>query len=625
MLAPDTEAVDGALDHAAGEDGERRFERQVHPDGDQHGGPDLDQDHGETHEHADDDQRPGHLAADNALGQGGHQAGLRGGQLLAAEGEGPVQQHQGEVHDQGREEDPEDVPDLHLVGGASQDVPDLQVLEHLAGDGRGDAHDGGDTEHGGDPAHPRCADDDHEQGGDDQGRQGQAGDRVVGGADRPDQVARNGGEEKAGDCHDDGGQDGRRPAAGEDLVDEDHQHEGRREARQDDLDVEVLFEAGGDLGLPGGLLDIAHRSLDAGGQVLSHPEKSVPGPDEHPADGDRADDEFPDVGDHVGPVDVGHGHARPVEPLDELRAEEIHQQGGEETPGQDTAREVESGQAGPDDVADPDVGRIDARTRNGDGASRAERGGFFFGAQAHEAGPDLAHPDDEVLAGGEELDNAQDVEEGPEPHGLEEELGALAAFLPGLVDLGRGHRFREDEVGVGDHDPAEEGHEEDPQQAADEHQGRGLDVGLDGVELQPGPGDEEGRDGEDGPGGHRLPDGADGPGDVLFQDGPPHDPENGHADDGRRVGGGDGHAGPQAEVGVGRPEDDGQHEPDEQRPEGEFPQVRLLGDVRLMAHRTLLAGDFPIVYLKSGTNVKNVICFGAGIVLHIPPVERVPT
>ena len=157
------------------------------------------------------------------------------------------------------------------------------------------------------------------------------------------------------------------------------------------------------------------------------------------------------------------------------------------------------------------------------------------------------------------------------------------------MDLGRGDRFGEDEVGVGDHDPAQEGDEQDAQKAADEHQGRRLDVGVEGVELRPGAGDDEGRDGEDGPGGDRFADRADGPGDVLLEDRALHEPQDGHADDGRRIGGGDRHAGPEAEVGVGRAEDDGQDEADEDGPEGEFPHVGFFGDVGLMAQGALLS------------------------------------
>ncbi len=53
-------------------------------------------------------------------------------------------------HHERRHEDPDEVADLHLPRRAAEDVPDLQVLEHLAGDGRRDAHHRRHAEHGGD-------------------------------------------------------------------------------------------------------------------------------------------------------------------------------------------------------------------------------------------------------------------------------------------------------------------------------------------------------------------------------------------------------------------------------------------------------------------------------------------
>ena len=377
---------------------------------------------------------------------------------------------------------------------------------------------------------------------------------------------------------------------GKGLVDEDHEDEGQGHEDHDDLHVQVLLDPGDDLGLAGRLPDVADRAFEAGLQVLAHLVEGVAGADEHAADGDRPDDELPDVRDHVDPVDVGRRDPRPIESRDELGPEEEHQQGGEEAPGQEAAGEVEGREAGSDDVADADVGGEDAGPGDGHGAAGPDRRRILGGAQPDETGSDLADLEDEVLAGGEELDDAERVEEGPEPHGLEEELRALAALLPGLVDLGRGDGFGEDQVGIGDHDPAEEGDEEDAEQAADEHQGRGLDVGVEGVEVRPGARDDEGGDGEDGPGGDRFADGADRPGDVLLEDRALHDLQDGHADDGRGIGGRDGHAGPEAEVGVGRAEDDGQNEADEDGPKREFLHVRFFGDVGLRTQSALLSG-----------------------------------
>ena len=61
----------------------------------------------------------------------------------------------------------DDVADLHLPGRSAEDVPDLQVLKHLAGDGRGDADDRGHAEDGRDALRALRADDHHGQRGDD--------------------------------------------------------------------------------------------------------------------------------------------------------------------------------------------------------------------------------------------------------------------------------------------------------------------------------------------------------------------------------------------------------------------------------------------------------------------------
>ena len=199
---------------------------------------------------------------------------------------------------------------------------------------------------------------------------------------------------------------------------------------------------------------------------------------------------------------------------------------------------------------------------------------------------DRSDLDDELLARGEELDDAQGVEERADPHRGEEVLGPAAPFLAGLVDLGRGDRLGEGQVGIADHDPAEERHEQDAQDAADEEEGRGLQVCVDRVEFRPDAGDEEGRDGEDRARGDGLADRADRPGHVLLEDRAAHELEEGHADDRRRVGRGDRHPGPEAEVGVGRAEDDGQDQADEDGLEREFLHLGLFGDDGLMAHAT---------------------------------------
>ena len=70
--------VHEAADEAADEDREGRLERQVHPDREEHRALHLHQDEREAHRDADDHERPGHLAAHDALRDRGHEARLRG-------------------------------------------------------------------------------------------------------------------------------------------------------------------------------------------------------------------------------------------------------------------------------------------------------------------------------------------------------------------------------------------------------------------------------------------------------------------------------------------------------------------------------------------------------------------
>ena len=153
--------------------------------------------------------------------------------------------------------------------------------------------------------------------------------------------------------------------------------------------------------------------------------------------------------------------------------------------------------------------------------------------------------------GGKELHLYQGLDHRTEAHGPEQELGAAAAPGTGLVDLGGRHALGVGELCVLDHDPAEQGHEHDAEHAAGEHDQGACYVVPHGEELRPDAADDEGGNGEDGAGGHGLTDAAHGAGHVLFEDGALHQLDEGHADDRRRVGGGDGHARLQAEVGVG--------------------------------------------------------------------------
>ncbi len=287
--------VGDPADDAADEDGEGGFQRQVHADGEQHRAFDLDHDEGETHEDADDDQRPGHVSADDALGERSHQSGLRGGQFLAAEVVGLVEDHEHGEQCQRADDDAHQVANLHFGRGAAEDVADLEILQHFTGDRRGDADDGGDAEDGDDSGGAFDADGDHQQGGDDQGAEGESADRVVGGADHADEVSADGGEEEAENDHDDGGDDGSDDDLGEEEVERDHGAEDDGEADEDDLAAEVFFIAQRGLLLLAGLLQIADGALDSDAERLAHAEEGEGRADQHSADGDGTDDGEPDA------------------------------------------------------------------------------------------------------------------------------------------------------------------------------------------------------------------------------------------------------------------------------------------------------------------------------------------
>ena len=200
------------------------------------------------------------------------------------------------------------------------------------------------------------------------------------------------------------------------------------------------------------------------------------------------------------------------------------------------------------------------------------RGGRPADAQAGRHGGNL-HQDGAHVP--EHVDLAEKVHHGAETHVGEQNFGGLGALLSGLVNFGGGYGFGERKLGILHHDAPQQGDEQDAQQSADDHQRHRLPVavgaehGIAGV-VAPQAGDDESGNGEDGAGGHRFADGADRAGDVFLEDRALHQAKNGHADDGRRVGGGDGHAGAQAEISVGGAQNAGHEQPENHGAGGEL-------------------------------------------------------
>jgi len=155
------------------------------------------------------------------------------------------------------------------------------------------------------------------------------------------------------------------------------------------------------------------------------------------------------------------------------------------------------------------------------------------------------------------------------------------------MDFGSGDGFGEGKIVVFHHDAADEGDEEHAEDAADEHEGGGFQVAVFDVEDRPGAGNDKGGDGEDGAGGDGLADGAGGTGEVLFENGSALEAEEGHADDGGGVGGGDRDAGLEPEIGIGGAEDDAHQETEDDGEVGELRHFAVdgdVGDVFFLAH-----------------------------------------
>ena len=245
----------------------------------------------------------------------------------------------------------------------------------------------------------------------------------------------------------------------------------------------------------------------------------------------------------------------------QLRTQEERQQRHQQSPGEDAAGEVQRAQPRPDDVANAQIRRADGRSgerRHGAGLHRGR-------ARRSRVSLTMLFPSSPTctrksLLAANSVERAQEEHHRPDAHVGEENLGGSGPLLAGLVNLRRRHRFGERQIRIFHHHAPQQRDEQDAQRAAHRHQRHRFPVAVLQVERRPDARQHEGRDGEHRAGGHRLADGADGTGHVLFQNRALHQPQNGHADHRRRIGGRDGHAGAQTQVQVGGAQDHG-HRP----------------------------------------------------------------
>ncbi len=84
--------------------------------------------------------------------------------------------------------------------------------------------------------------------------------------------------------------------------------------------------------------------------------------------------------------------------------EEVHEQRHQQTPGHHAAREVQRRQPRADDVAHAQIRGADGGRRDRGDAADTDRIGVRGAAQAHHAAAHLADVQEELLAGGEQLE-----------------------------------------------------------------------------------------------------------------------------------------------------------------------------------------------------------------------------
>ena len=231
------------------------------------------------------------------------------------------------------------------------------------------------------------------------------------------------------------------------------------DAQEHDLGVEVVFGAVGDFMGGGGFLQVGDGAAHADAELLAHAEQGEAGAHQHAADGDGAHDGEPHVVRQGGPV---HGRARGQIGLD-ARSEEVNEQWNQQAPGDHAAGEIQRGKARPDDVADAEIGGADGGRVEGGHAAGGDHGCGGGAADAQAAGHGR-NPDQDGAHVPEDVDLAQEVHHRAEAHVGEEDLGGLGALLSGLVNFRGGDGFGEGELGVLDHDAAQQGDEKNAEQ-----------------------------------------------------------------------------------------------------------------------------------------------------------------
>ena len=501
----------------------------------------IDGDDDGANEGAQPQQAPVEVPAEDALDQVLDEVRLGRGQSVvtgvgcSGEAEGALHEAEHRRDDDGAEDDTDDERHLLLPRGGVDELAGLEVLEVVVRDGghaeddRGDeqgvGHQGADVVGRGgrgDGANQRGRGDRHEDA--------DAGDRRVGGADEAGHVAAHRGDDQSGQQDEEDGDDDEARGVvshGGPVQEQPQEHTDGQHGADGDADDRLHRQVA--LGQGDLLTGVA---LGAGGQGLADAgddgtEDLQEGPDGGDGDGAGADNPHltGEGGAHeVGEVLVGH-----------CRAPGAHRE--QHPVGDEQADDHGDADADADQVAH-------AGQRQGQG-----------GAHHRGAGTDPEDPGDVDADGLEGVEEVQGRRGDGAPHDDTQSTAGLLGPFAGVAhaqDLGAGHALRVGQVGVGHERAPQRDGVGDAEDAAQDDDQDGLEVGESGP---PAHDDESGQHEDDGgqrPGrrGDRLDDV------VLLDRVIGEAAQDRHGDDGGRDRGGEGESHLEAEVDVRRGEDE---------------------------------------------------------------------
>ena len=262
-------------------------------------------------------------------------------------------------------------------------------------------------------------------------------------------------------------------------------------------------------------------------------------------------------------------------------SQEINHQGDQQTPGQHAAGELNRSQAESDDVAHSEIGGAYAGSREYAGPAGGHNLGAAQGSKANLAVAQISDGKGKIPIGGKQPKFSEYVDHAANADIPEEIFRGFGASLSGFVNFRCGYRFRKGQLRIFHHHPAHQGNEEHSEDAAHHDQRGGFPIRIPRAKRRPCLGNQKCGNGEDRARRDAFPDRTRSSGDVLFQQRSLPGPHRCHGNDGCRIRGRDRDSGPQAEVGIGRAQNDRHGEPQQNGAPGKLAHLHTFRDVGL--------------------------------------------